>query len=43
MTSNLKNHIPPEKKSGTYQINCKDCEKYSQVSGVLCYKAIPVN
>jgi len=22
----MKEHIPPEKKSGIYQINCKDCE-----------------
>ena len=27
LNSNLKDNIPPEKKSGTYQINCKDCEK----------------
>ena len=27
LNSNLKNNIPPEKKSGIYQINCKDCEK----------------
>ena len=23
----MKDNIPPEKKSGIYQINCKDCEK----------------
>ena len=23
----MKDRIPPEKKSGIYQINCKDCEK----------------
>ena len=23
----MKDHIPPENKSGIYQINCKDCEK----------------
>jgi GIY-YIG catalytic domain. len=23
----LKDNIPPEKKSGIYQIKCKDCEK----------------
>ena len=27
LNSNLKDNIPPEKKSGIYQINCKDCEK----------------
>ena len=27
MNSNLKDNIPPENKSGIYQINCKDCEK----------------
>ena len=27
MNSNLKDNIPPEKNSGIYQINCKDCEK----------------
>ena len=27
LNSNLKDNIPPEKKLGIYQINCKDCEK----------------
>ena len=27
MNSDLKDNIPSEKKSGIYQINCKDCEK----------------
>ena len=27
LNSNLKDHIQPEKKSGIYQINCKDCKK----------------
>ena len=27
MNSNLKDNILPEKKSGIYQNNCKDCEK----------------
>ena len=27
LISNLKDNIPPENKSGIYQINCKDCEK----------------
>ena len=27
LNSNLKDDIPPEKKSGIYQINCKDCER----------------
>jgi GIY-YIG catalytic domain. len=27
LNSNLKDNIPPEKISGIYQINCKDCEK----------------
>ena len=27
LNSNLKDNIPPEKKSGIYQINCKDCKK----------------
>ena len=26
LNSNLKENIPPEKKSGIYQINCMDCE-----------------
>ena len=27
LNSNLKDNIPPENKSGIYQINCKDCKK----------------
>ena len=27
LNSNLKDNIPPEKKSGIYQIICKDCEE----------------
>ena len=27
LNSNLKDYIPPQKKSGIYQIDCKDCEK----------------
>ena len=27
LNSNIKDHIPPEKKLGIYQINYKDCEK----------------
>ena len=27
MNSNFKYDIPPEKKSGIYHFNCKDCEK----------------
>ena len=27
MNYNLKDNISPEKKSGIYQITCKDCEK----------------
>jgi hypothetical protein len=27
LISNMKDNISPEKKSGIYQINCKDCEK----------------
>ena len=27
LNSNLKDNIPPEKKSEIYQTNCKDCEK----------------
>jgi GIY-YIG catalytic domain. len=27
LNSNLKVNIPPEKKSGIYQISCKDCDK----------------
>ena len=27
LNSNLKDHIPPEKKQGIFQINCKDCKK----------------
>ena len=27
MNSNLKDNISPEKKSGIYQINCKDCKR----------------
>ena len=27
LNSSLKDNIPPEKKSGIYQIDCKDCKK----------------
>ena len=27
LNSNMKDHIPPEKKSGIHQIKCKDCEQ----------------